>query len=144
MNSKTICLRVSEIESGIQVNKFLSEEFVAQWATTQRPKLGNSNGMVVAKIEGAPDGKIAVTALIEEGDITEVYLGSGRGRDLELTIPYDLAIDLFRHSADPAVEYMKGRLKMSGDMALWLEVLPAWRSRVMDNKEPELANQTEF
>jgi len=144
MNSRTICLRVSEIESGIQVNKFLSEEFVAQWATTQRPKLGNSSGMVVAKIEGAPDGKIAVTALIEEGDITEVYLGSGRGRDLELTIPYDLAIDLFRHSADPAVEYMKGRLKMSGDMALWLEVLPAWRSRVMDNKEPELANHTEF
>tara|TARA_Y100000817_G_scaffold297049_1_gene273082 strand:+ start:402 stop:782 length:381 start_codon:yes stop_codon:yes gene_type:complete len=126
------------------VSKFLSEEFVAQWATTQRPKLGNSSGMIVAKIEGAPDGKIAVTVLLEDGLITEAYLGSGRGRDLELTIPHELAIDLFRHSADPAAEYMKGRLKMNGDMALWLEVLPAWRSRVIDNKEPELASHTEF
>ena len=124
--------------------KFLSEEFVAQWVTTQRPKLGNSSGMIVAKIEGAPDGKIAVTALIEDGRLTEAYLGSGRGRDLELTLPYGLAVDLFRHSADPAAEYMKGRLKMSGDMTLWLEVLPAWRSRTSDNEEPELSNHTEF
>ena len=41
--------------------------------------------MVVAKIEGAPDG--ILLPLYEEGDITEVYLGSGRGRDLEPTIP---------------------------------------------------------
>ena len=64
---KTICLRGYEIGPEIQVSKFLSEEFVAQWATTQRPKLGNSSGMIVAKIEGAPDGKIAVTVLLEDG-----------------------------------------------------------------------------
>ena len=124
--------------------KFLSEEFVAEWVTAQRPKLGNSNGMIVAKIEGAPDGKIAITAVIEDGQLTEAYLGSGRGRDVELTIPYELAVDLFRHSADPAAEYMRGRLKMSGDMTLWLEVLPAWRSRTLGNEEPDLANHIEF
>ena len=64
--------------------QFLSEEFVSQWATIQRPLLGKATGLVVVKIDGAPEGKIAITAELENGLITNAYLGSGRGRDLEL------------------------------------------------------------
>jgi hypothetical protein len=124
--------------------QFLSEEFVSQWATIQRPLLGKATGLVVVKIDGAPEGKIAITAELENGLITNAYLGSGRGRDLELTIPYGLATDLFLHNADPAAEYMKGRLKMSGDMELWLELLPAWRERAVNGEQSDLVTKTAF
>ena len=124
--------------------RFLSEEFVSLWAALQRPQLGKATGLVVAKIDGAPEGKITITAELENGLIANAYLGSGRGRDLELTIPYELATHLFQHSADPAAEYMKGRLKMSGDMELWLELLPAWRDRAVNDGQSDLVTKTVF
>ena len=124
--------------------RFLSEEFVSKWGAAERPALGNGSGLVVIKIDGGPDGKISLTLELAEGLIVSAYIGSGRGRDLELKIPYELAVELFLRRADPAAEYMKGRLKMSGDMALWLDLLPAWRKLVIEGGESKLASDTTF
>ena len=122
--------------------QFLSEQFVAEWAAVKRPMCGDISGLVVVKIDGIPEGKVAVTVEFSDGAITNVYLGSGRGRDLELTMPYELAAQLFCREADPAAEYMKGQLKMSGDMKFWLELLPVWQARAKDLERPELADRT--
>ena len=124
--------------------RFLSEEFVSKWGAAERPALGNGSGLVVIKIDGGPDGKISLTLELAEGLIVSAYIGSGRGRDLELSLPYELAVELFLRRADPAAEYMKGRLKMSGDMALWLDLLPAWRKLITDDGESKLASDTTF
>tara|TARA_Y100000780_G_C13484325_1_gene339756 strand:+ start:33 stop:410 length:378 start_codon:yes stop_codon:yes gene_type:complete len=124
--------------------RFLSDEFVSKWGAVDRPALGNGSGLVVVKIDGGPDGKIALTLEFAEGLIVSAYIGSGRGRDLELSLPYELAVELFLRRADPAAEYMKGRLKMSGDMALWLDLLPAWRKLITDDGESKLAGDTTF
>ncbi|HJM21171.1 MAG TPA: SCP2 sterol-binding domain-containing protein [Acidimicrobiales bacterium] len=124
--------------------QFLGEDFVSKWGTAQRPGLGTASGLVVIKVDGGPDGKISVTLELSEGLIVSAYLGSGRGRDLELTMPYELAVELFLRQADPAAEYMKGRLKMSGDMKLWLDLLPLWRKVFTDGGEPQLAGETSF
>jgi hypothetical protein len=55
---------------------------------------------------------------------------------------YQLATQLFLHEADPASEYMKGQLKMSGDMQLWLKILPVWRDRINDGEYSELMANT--
>ena len=124
--------------------RFLSDEFVSKWGAVDRPALGNGSGLVVVKIDGGPDGKIALTLEFAEGLIVSAYIGSGGGRDLELSLPYELAVELFLRRADPAAEYMKGRLKMSGDMALWLDLLPAWRKLITDDGESKLASDTTF
>jgi hypothetical protein len=124
--------------------RFLSDEFVSKWGAVDRPALGKGSGLVVIKIDGGPDEKISLTLEFAEGLIVSAYIGSGRGRDLELKIPYELAVELFQRRADPAAEYMKGRLKMSGDMALWLDLLPAWRKLITDGGESKLAGDTTF
>ena len=122
--------------------QFLSEQFVAEWASTKHPGCSDVSGRVVAKIDGTPEGKVAVSVEFSDGVITNVYLGSGRGRDLELTMPYELAAQLFCRQVDPAAEYMKGRLKMSGDMNMWLELLPVWQARMNDVEPSPLIEQT--
>ena len=124
--------------------QFLSEDFVSEWGSTERPALGNRSGLVVIKVDGGPDGKVSLTLELAEGLIVDAYIGSVRGRDLELTMPYELAVGLFLCKADTAAEYMKGHLKMSGDMELWLDLLPAWRKRVTEGGEPQLAAETTF
>ncbi|MEC7827336.1 MAG: SCP2 sterol-binding domain-containing protein [Actinomycetota bacterium] len=122
--------------------QFLSEQFIAEWAAIKHPACGDVSGLVVAKIDGTPEGKVAISVEFSDGVITNAYLGSARGRDLELTMPYELATQLFCRQADPAAEYMKGRLKMSGDMSMWLELLPVWQARMNHVEQSPLLEQT--
>ena len=124
--------------------QFLSEDFVSEWGSTERPALGNRSGLVVIKVDGGPDGKVSLTLELAEGLIVDAYIGSVRGRDLELTMPYELAVGLFLCKADPAAEYMKGHLKMSGDMELWFELLPAGRNRTVNHGQADLVTKTVF
>ena len=122
--------------------QFLSEQFVAEWVAAEHPACSDVSGLVVAKIDGAPQGKVAVSVEFSDGVVANAYVGSGRGRDLELTMPYELASQLFCRQADPAAEYMKGRLKMSGDMSMWLDLLPVWQARMKDAEPSPLLEQT--
>tara|TARA_B100001250_G_scaffold398478_1_gene406719 strand:+ start:1547 stop:1924 length:378 start_codon:yes stop_codon:yes gene_type:complete len=122
--------------------QFLSEEFVSEWSAVERPLVDDLSALLVAKIDGTPEGKVAISVEFSDGAIENAYLGSGRGRDLELAMSYQLAAQLFRHEADPASEYMKGQLKMSGDMRLWLKLLPVWQARINDAEVSDLVEQT--
>ena len=122
--------------------QFLSEEFVSEWSAAERPLVDDLSALLVAKIDGTPEGKVAISVEFSGGAIENAYLGSGRGCDLELAMSYQLAAQLFRHEADPASEYMKGQLKMSGDMRLWLKLLPVWQARINDAELSDLVPQT--
>ena len=110
---------------------FLDDEFLAAWAEAGHEPLGNVSGTVVMKTAGGPDGKVAVSLTFESGVLTSASVASkedARDADLTLEAPWQLAADVVRGNADPAQHYMAGDLKVSGDMALWLELLPAWRA----------------
>ncbi|MDG2114528.1 MAG: SCP2 sterol-binding domain-containing protein [Actinomycetota bacterium] len=124
--------------------KFLSDDFLSAWADAERPALGSASGSMTVKTEGGPDGKVAFTIELLDGRVTEARPGATKGADVELTIPYDLAADLFRGDEDPAVAFMRGSLKMSGDMAVWLEVLPAWRDQAVSGEVSPVVADTEF
>ena len=107
---------------------FLDEEFLATWADAGHEPLASVSGTVVMKTAGGPDGKVAVSLVFESGTLTSASAGATRGADLTLEAPWQLAADVVCGDADPAVPYMSGDLKVSGNMALWLELLPAWRA----------------
>jgi len=107
---------------------FLDDEFLATWADAGHEPLGTVSGTIVIKTAGGPDGKVAVSLLFESGVLTSASAGTTRGADLTLEAPWQLAADVVYGDADPARYYMAGDLKVSGDMALWLELLPAWRA----------------
>ncbi|WP_419946368.1 SCP2 sterol-binding domain-containing protein [Candidatus Poriferisodalis sp.] len=107
---------------------FLDDEFLSAWADAGHEPLGGVSGTVVMKTSGGPEGKVAVSLIFESGVLRSASAGATRGADLTLEAPWQLAADVVRGDADPAQHYMAGDLKASGDMALWLELLPAWRA----------------
>ena len=107
---------------------FLDPEFLEVWAAADHEPLGGVSGVIVMKTTGGPDGKISVSLTFESGVLTSASSGAAKGADLTLEAPWQLAVDVVRGDADPARQYMAGDLKVSGDMALWLELLPAWRA----------------
>ena len=107
---------------------FLDSEFLAEWALAGHEPLGGASGTAVLKTTGGPDGKATVSLTFEAGVLKSASAGTTRGADLTLEVPWQLAADVICGEADPAEHYMSGDLKVSGDMALWLELLPAWRA----------------
>ena len=107
---------------------FLDEDFLAKWAAAGHEPLGNVSGTIVLKTAGGPDGKVSVSLIFDSGIVTSASAGTTRGADLTLEAPWQLAADVICGNADPAQHYMAGDLKASGDMALWLELLPSWRA----------------
>ena len=109
--------------------RFLSADFLSSWAHVDRPTIEDAAGIICIKIDGGPDGKLVVSIVMIDGRVVSAELGSVRGRNLELKMTYELAASLYRGEVDPAVEYMKGEIKVDGEMALWLKLLPVWRER---------------
>ena len=110
---------------------FLDDEFLAGWAAAEHEPLGGVSGTIVMKTSGGPDGKVAVSLSFEGGVLTSASVASKetiKGADLTLEALWELAAKVVCGDADPAQHYMAGDLKVSGNMALWLELLPAWRA----------------
>lgn len=110
---------------------FLDDEHLGSWSAGDHEPLGGVSGMIVMKTSGGPDGKVNVSLSFEDGVLTSASVASKetiKGADLTLEAPWQLAADVACGDADPARHYMAGDLKVSGDMAMWLELLPAWRA----------------
>jgi hypothetical protein len=124
--------------------KFLSQEFLDALPDADRAPFGDATGVISVKTEGGPDGKVAVTVELEHGRVVGARPKASKEAAVELAAPYELAAELFRGDADPAVEFMRGNLKMSGDMGLWLEILPAWHRHVVAGNPHPVVAATEF
>lgn len=78
-------------------------------------------------IGDGPDGDVKCFAVIDDGRLVDARVGSLDTADLTVTIGYDDAASIDRGELDPSVAYMQGRLKVSGDLAKLMQLLPLTR-----------------
>ena len=124
--------------------KFLSDAFLEAWLSEDRTPMGTATGSITLLTTGGPDGKTATTFDLRDGVVVAATPGATKGADIELSAPYALVADLFCHRADPAVAFMQGGLKMSGDMAMWLDVLPGLQARLREPGASAAAREAAF
>jgi len=84
----------------------------------------DASGVVSVTLIGGPDGDVVTTWQLSEGALTVVAPAPGDA-PLALQVPWADAVATFSGKAEPAVLYMQGKLKTSGDNALLLRVLKA-------------------
>jgi len=105
----------------------MTELFSVEWVDGFGVALGPG------AVDGSLDRVVEVTVLGgPEGDLpVRVAVGGGAVRraeatdlaDLSLTIPWNDALAVLDGRTTPALAYMQGKLKGSGDMALLLDLL---------------------
>ena len=126
---------------------FGTEEWLQEWvkASAARPEHEGADGTIRVTVERAPQGKVVWLEDVRSGRVSEARLvGPKEAADIELTAPYAVALELWRDGLDPNVAFMQGRLKMSGDAGLWIQVLPLLRDEGSRAAVAGLAEQTEF
>ena len=88
---------------------------------SERPQ---ANGRLQIVVTGASDGEVAFVQAIEHGRITSCALGRDDAADATLTIPLAEARAIAAGELDTNVAFMRGRVKVVGDMGSLMAVLP--------------------
>jgi hypothetical protein len=123
--------------------KFLSEEWLEAVAALEFGPVEGLDGGVVLKTEGGPDGKTTHHFVFDAGSLSGCSQGNLKGSQVQLSAPYELLRDLVQGIGDPATEFMRGRLKMSGDMVVWLPLLSCLQ-HVDAGARSQFADMTDF
>jgi len=111
----------------------VTEPLSSEWFEQLKPRLaGRLEPLDVdvglqCLIGGGPDGDVKCYGVITEGEVVEAGLGSLDAADLTVTIDYDDVVRIDRGELDPNVAYMQGRLKVAGDLAKLMALLPLTR-----------------
>ena len=98
-----------------------------QAAWNARADLPAADGVVELRITERTGDTVSWVTL-RDGAIVSVDDVPAAEADLSLAAPRSLAEQLLSGEVDPAVAYMQGRLKMAGNMQLWLALLPTLRA----------------
>ncbi len=82
------------------------------------------DGVVAVEVTGGPDGDVPVRLVFADGRLTGADFGTA---DVvaTLTVTAEDARAMVAGDLDPSVAFMQGRMKVSGEMALVLDLLAA-------------------
>ena len=79
-------------------------------------------GTIQVDVEGAPDS-LTFHLVFADGRPVDVGAGPVDGPDAVLTLPAEDARRVLSGDLDPSVAFMRGQMKVTGSMALVIEVL---------------------
>lgn len=128
------------------MSQYLSQE----WLDETR-KLAESQPVrpgATARIQyvntGGPEGDVKYYWILEEGKILDSQLGEVEDCDFTLTMTYDDAVKVQKGELDPNAAFMQGRMKVSGNMAKLMSLLPLTNSPEYRALQEEIRGITDF
>ncbi len=82
--------------------------------------------------------------VIDEGKILEAKLGTMDGSDFAMTSAYDDQVKIQKGELDPTAAFMQGKMKVSGNMAKMMSLLPITNSPEWNALQDKVAGITEY
>jgi hypothetical protein len=95
-------------------------------------------------VSGGPEGEVRFYSVLEDGKLRDSRLGNTDDPELTFTLSYDDAILILQGELDPNVAYMQGRLKPAGDMAKFMQLMPATKSPEYEGLQEKIRTITDF
>jgi putative sterol carrier protein len=126
--------------------KWLSQEWLDEtkkMAETQPERPGASARMQYV-VTGGPDGDIKYYWVLENGKILESELGEMSDPEVTLTQSYEDAMKIQKGELDANAAFMQGRVKVTGNMAKLMSLLPLTNAPEYKQLQNEIQGITEF
>ncbi len=95
-------------------------------------------------VTGGPDGDIRYYWILENGKLLESRLGELSDAEVTLTVTYDDAMKIQQGELDANAAFMQGRIKVTGNMAKLMALLPITNSPEYKQFQDELREVTEY
>lgn len=126
--------------------KWLTQEWLdegRQLSETQPERPGASARMQYV-ITGGPDGDVRYYWVLENGKLLESNLGELEDAEVTLTQTYEDAKRIQKGELDPNAAFMQGRVKVTGNMAKLMALLPITNSKEYKQLQQQILETTEF
>jgi putative sterol carrier protein len=128
------------------MSKWLSQEWLDEtrkMAEGQPDRPGASARMQYV-VTGGPDGDINYFWILENGKLMTAELGKLDDAEVTLTTGYDDAVKIQKNELDANAAFMQGKVKVTGNMAKVMSLLPITNSPEYKQLQTEIAAITEF
>ena len=106
--------------------KYLSQEWLDQSKTlaADQPERPGASARMQYVVTGGPDGDVSYYWVLENGRLLDSRLGSLDDAEVTLTSTWDDSVSIARGELDTNAAFMQGRVKVAGNMAKLMALLP--------------------
>ena len=128
------------------MTKYLSQEWLDEtrgMAQSQPERPGASARMQYA-VSGGPDGDIKYYWILENGKLLESSLGEVDDADFTMSLTYDDSVKIQQGELDANAAFMQGRMKVAGNMAKLMQLMPLTNSPEYKSLQEEIRQITDF
>ena len=128
------------------MSKWLSQEWLDETRKMAegQPERPGASARMQYVVTGAPDGDIEYYWILENGKLAESQLGHLDDAEVTLTTVYADAMSIQKGDLDANAAFMQGKVKVTGNMAKVMSLLPITNSPEYKQLQTEIAAITEF
>jgi Putative sterol carrier protein len=128
------------------MSQYLSQEWLDETRklAESQPVRPGATARIQYNTTGGPEGDIKYYWILEDGKILDSQLGDIDDSDFTLTMTYDDAVKVQKGELDPNAAFMQGRMKVSGNMAKLMSLLPLTNSPEYRALQEEIRGITDF
>ncbi|MGH9183709.1 MAG: SCP2 sterol-binding domain-containing protein [Acidimicrobiales bacterium] len=126
--------------------EYLSAEWMelAQELAQDLPETPGATVRVQQVITGGPEGDVRYYMVIENGRTLEQRRGDDPHAEATLTTSYEDALKVAKGELDENAAFMQGRVKITGNMAKIISLLPLTAKPEYRAAQARLREQTQF
>ena len=126
--------------------KWMTQEWMDEQTrlAQDQPERPGATARMQYVITGGPEGDIKYYWVLEDGHIKENRLGVLDDPELTLTQSYEDALKIQKGELDEQAAFMQGRVKVEGNMAKLMSLLPITSSAEYRDLQTKIREITEY
>ena len=126
--------------------KWLTQEWLDEQKRLAegQPERPGATARMQYVVTEAPEGDIRYYWVLENGKLLESRLGELSDAEVTLTVTYEDAMSIQKGELDANAAFMQGRIKVTGNMAKLMALLPITNSPEYKQFQDELREVTQY
>ena len=126
--------------------KFLSQEWLDEGRelAKDQPERPGASAKMQYVVSGGPDGEVKYYWVLENGKLLDSKLGDLPDAEVTMTMTYEDAMKIQKGELDANAAFMQGRIKVSGNMAKLMALMPLTNAPEYKQLQKEIQGVTEF
>jgi putative sterol carrier protein len=126
--------------------KYLSQEWLdeSRKLAEDQPVRPGATARIQYHTTGGPEGDVKYYWVLEDGKLLDSQLGEAPDSDFTLTMAYEDAVKVQQGELDPNAAFMQGRMKVAGNMAKLMSLLPLTNSPEYRALQEQIREITEY
>ncbi len=128
------------------MSKWLSKTWIDETRdmAESQPERPGASAKIQYVVTGAPDGDVRYYWVLENGKLVESDLGDLPEPDITMAESYDDAMKIQKGDLDPNAAFMQGRIKVAGNMAKLMSLMPLTNAPEYKELQKEIQGMTEY